>query len=94
MGEYLEVVAVNHRLAVRCRCGCDLGDADKNWKDRAAVLRMGPDAAGPRRKLHEELEMVELICPGCGTLLSVDIKKRNEPILFDAELETKLLMRS
>jgi N-methylhydantoinase B len=87
MGEYLEVVAVDNRLAVRCKCGCDLGDSDKNWKDRAAVLRVGADTAGPRRKLHEELEMVEFICPLCGTLLSVDIKKRSEPVLFDAELK-------
>ncbi len=87
MGEYLEVVAVDNRLAVRCKCGCDLGDTNKNWKVRAAVLRVKADAAGPRRKLHEDLEMMEFLCPLCGTLLSVDIKKRDEPVLSDAELE-------
>jgi N-methylhydantoinase B len=94
MGEYLEVVAVDNRLGVRCKCGCDLGDADKNWKEQTAVLRIEADVAGPRRRLHEDLEMVAFLCPECGTFLSVDIKRRNEPILFDAELETKLLRDS
>jgi N-methylhydantoinase B len=90
MGEYLEVVAVDHRLAVRCKCGCDLGDAEGNWKEQAAALRLESKAGGPRRKLHDDLELVAFLCPRCGTFLSVDVKKKNEPILFDAELETRL----
>ena len=86
MGEYLEVVAIHNRFAVRCKCGCDLGDADKNWKDQTAVLRVDAEVGGPRRRLHKDLEMVEFLCPKCGTLLSVDIKKREDPLLFDAEL--------
>ena len=91
MGEALEVVAVDNRLVLRCKCACDFGDADKNWKERAAVLRVGASVAGPRRKLHRELEMVEFICPSCGTLLSVDIKKRDDPFICDAMLTTKML---
>jgi N-methylhydantoinase A/oxoprolinase/acetone carboxylase beta subunit/N-methylhydantoinase B/oxoprolinase/acetone carboxylase alpha subunit len=91
MGEYLEVVAVDNRTVVRCKCGCDLGDASQNWKERAAVLKVGADAAGPRRKLHEDLEMVEFLCPACGVLLSVDIKKRDEPFTIDEALSTKSL---
>jgi N-methylhydantoinase B len=79
---------------VRCKCGCDLGDADQNWKERAAVLKVEADAAGPRRKLHEDLEMVEFLCPACGALLSVDIKKRGEPFTLDAALSTESLEES
>jgi N-methylhydantoinase B len=86
MGEYLEVVAIDNRFAVRCKCGCDLGDSTKNWKHQTAVLRVDAEAAGPRRRLHKDLEMVEFLCPRCGTVLSVDIKKREDPLLFDAEL--------
>lgn len=85
LGEYLEVVNIGTRSLVRCKCGCDLGDAGKNWKERAAVLSVAAEAAGPRRKLHEDLEMVELLCPSCGTLLSVDIKERGEAFISDAE---------
>jgi len=91
MGEYLEVVAVDNRIVLRCKCGSDLGDADKNWKERAAVVRVGANVAGPRRKLHEDLEMVEFLCPACGTLLSVDVKKKEDPFIVDAMLSTKLL---
>jgi acetone carboxylase gamma subunit len=36
--------------------------------------------------------MLEFLCPDCGTLLTIDIKKRDEPLIFDAELETKGLL--
>jgi N-methylhydantoinase B len=94
MGENLEVIALNHRTVVRCKCGCDLGDADRNWKERAAVLKVEADAAGPRRKLHEDLEMVEFLCPACGALFSVDIKKRGEPFTLDAALSIESLEKS
>ena len=94
MGEYLEMVAIDNRLAVRCKCGCDLGDTEKNWKEQTAALRVEAKAAGPRRRLHEDLEMVAFLCPRCGTFLSVDVKKKDEPILFDAELETRLFRDS
>ncbi len=93
MGEALEVVAVDHRAVVRCKCGCDLGEADKNWKDRAGVLQVEADAAGPRRKLHRDLEMVEFLCPACGTLLSVDIKKKEDPFIVDAVISHDFLQR-
>jgi acetone carboxylase gamma subunit len=92
MGEYLEVVSAHNRLAVRCKCGCDLGDVDKNWKEQTAINRVGAEAAGPRCKLHKDLEMLEFLCPDCGTLLTIDIKMRDAPILFDAELKTKGLL--
>jgi N-methylhydantoinase A len=93
IGEYLEVVSVDNRLAVTCKCGYDLGDADKNWKEHTAVLRIGAEEAGPRRRLHKDLEMLAFLCPDCGTLLSIDIKKRDEAFLFDAKLETGCLFQ-
>ena len=92
MGECLEVVSVDNRLVVKCKCGCDLGDVDKNWKEQTAVRSVGAEAAGPRCKLHKDLEMLEFLCPDCGTLLTIDIKKRDEPLIFDVELETKGLL--
>jgi N-methylhydantoinase A len=93
IGEYLDLVSVNDRLAVACKCGCDFGDPSMNWKERAAVLRVGPEVAGPRRSLHRDLEMVEIICPNCGTLLSIDIKKKEESLLVDAELDIHSLTK-
>jgi len=89
MGESLEVASLENRLAVRCKCGRGLGEPDKNWKEQSAVLRVGAEAAGPKCKLHEDLEMMEFLCPGCGALLSTDIKRKKDSFLFDAELDTK-----
>lgn len=89
MGEDLEVVSDNNRIAVKCKCGCDLGDADKNWKDQTAILSVGAEAAGPRRKLHKDLEMLAFLCPECGSLLSTDIKEKEEPYLIDSKLDIK-----
>jgi N-methylhydantoinase B len=94
MGEHLQLVSVDNRLAVRCQCGCDLGDASLNWKEQAAMLQLGPDAAGPRRSLHENLEMLAFLCPSCGILLSVEIKKKDESILFDAQLNPNFLSKT
>ena len=89
MGACLEVVSADSRLAVRCKCGYDLGDVDKNWKEQSAIFRVGAEAAGPRRKLHEDLEMLVFLCPECGSLLSTDIKEREEPYLIDSKLDIK-----
>lgn len=91
IGEYLELVSTDGRFAVRCRCGCDLGDASTNWREQAARLQVGPEAAGPRRSLHEDLEMIAFLCPDCGVQLTVDIKKKDEPLLSDAELNSNFL---
>ncbi len=61
------------------------GDADRNWKERAASLRVDASAAGSRRKQHEDLEMVAFLCPSCGVLLSVEVKRKNEGYVVEAE---------
>ena len=93
MGENLEVVSGDHRVAVRCKCGCDLGDVEENWKVHTAVRNIGAEEAGPRCKLHEDLEMCGFLCPECGTLLSIDIKKKNEAFLWDARIPAETLLR-
>ena len=87
LSENLEVVASDGRNVVRCRCGCDLGDVQENWKHQAAILPVPAEAAGPRRLLHKDLEMVKLLCPECGTLLSTDVKLKAESLLFDQKIE-------
>jgi acetone carboxylase gamma subunit len=87
LSDNLEVVNSGDRHAIRCQCGCDLGNIDQNWKLSAAALPVEADVAGPRRLLHKDLEMVKLLCPECGTLLGTDIKLREEPLLFDQQLQ-------
>lgn len=71
-------------LQVECRCGYLLGGADENWKLAAATLRPEPPAG---IKVHRDLELVEYLCPGCGTAHAVETKERGEPPLQDFELK-------
>jgi N-methylhydantoinase A len=61
---------------IRCRCGTRLGATGADWK-RSAVRRTVEDAREHGRlRLHEELEIREHICPGCGTLLESEVARK------------------
>jgi N-methylhydantoinase B len=68
------------------RCALDLGPAAENWRDAALLIeRNVVDAARERnariRPLTEGDPVVErdYVCPGCGSLLSVDIAIEGDP---------------
>jgi N-methylhydantoinase B len=71
----------------RCaHCQHELGSADENWRDAALVSEQNVvDALGSRkqriRPRVEEPAVVErdLICPGCGSLLSADVALSGDP---------------
>jgi N-methylhydantoinase B len=74
----------------RCRCGTELGPADVGYKDHAAqarfpVQRIGPDV-NPAQIGGARFELREFYCPGCTTLLEVEIARPADPILDDARL--------
>lgn len=78
LGPGLEVASVAGREAVRCvRCGHPVGGADGDplagALHRAVPLRV----AGPWIALRHDgdspnFQLVEALCPGCGTLLDVE----------------------
>jgi acetone carboxylase gamma subunit len=71
-------------LQVECRCGYVFGSARENWK-LAAATRRPPLRAGVA--VHRDLELVEYLCPACGTAHAVETKERGEPPLQDFELK-------
>ena len=86
VAQALELAEAAGKHIVRCRCGHQFGPAKENWKTHAAQRVVPPAAAGPLVKLHNELEMREYACPNCGTLHSVDIAYKEDPPLWDIEL--------
>jgi N-methylhydantoinase B len=82
---------VSHDPAVvRCRCGHVLGPVDVPYKELAAQARypvqhIGPEV-NPMRIGGERFELREFYCPGCFTLLEVEIARPADPILDDARL--------
>ena len=88
LGEHLFIVLDGNVGTVKCTCGHTFGDFRSNWKLEANILvrndeeslreilgRGGPDP--------EWQEVREFICPGCATLLEVDVAIVGHPVVFD-----------
>lgn len=74
----------------RCRCGQSLGPAEHPYKELAAqarfpVQRIGPDV-NPAHIGGDRFELREFYCPGCFTLLEVEIARPADPLVDDARL--------
>jgi N-methylhydantoinase B len=68
-----------------CRCGACLGAAE-DWK-RGAGRRVLSAAELPDGiRLHCDLELAEFVCPGCGSLLSVEVCERGREPVADLRL--------
>jgi N-methylhydantoinase B len=75
----------------RCRCGHVLGAVARPYKELAAqarypVQRIGPEV-NPDRIGGARFELREFYCPGCFTLLEVEIARPEDPLLDDVRLE-------
>ncbi len=77
---------------VRCDCGQEFGDYQRNWKESALVFeRAGADAdaiyRGPRVADPDWSILREFYCPGCATQLDVEVVPRGYPFIFNVELD-------
>ena len=88
LGENLSLVRRGTNIEVACRCGTSLGSADRNWKEKALARRVSPAELSPLIHLHEDLEAVQYACPGCGLLLSLEIKRLDEAPLWEISLSS------
>ncbi|NYT68419.1 hydantoinase B/oxoprolinase family protein [Pusillimonas noertemannii] len=69
-----------------CRCGCDLGPADRNWKDAAHGRAVPAQEAGKHITLHADLELRAFNCPECATLLELEVLRRGSTPLHNVAL--------
>lgn len=89
LSKHLFIVCKDGRPIVKAACGYEFGDFRINWKVFSRVRV---------RRTHEELrelypwfmygdpewyELREYICPGCGTLLSVEVAPPGYPPVFE-----------
>ncbi len=71
-----------------CRCGCDLGPVDQNWKDAAHSRAMTASEAGEHIALHNDLELRTFTCPECAALLELEVLRRGSQPLHNVALIT------
>jgi N-methylhydantoinase B len=64
-------------------CGHVVAPAGADWKDHAASRRSAPSVAGPYRESDPRFELIEAFCPGCGTLLDIDLTNGRDPVQHD-----------
>jgi N-methylhydantoinase B len=80
MSEYLQRAGDG---STQCTwCGATVAPAGEDWKEHAQRLRAPTSIAGPERGA-EEFELIEALCPGCGTMLDVDLAMGEDRPLND-----------
>ena len=81
MSEYLQATDAGETQCTAC--GLVLTPENPHWKD-SAVRRESPQSvAGPNRESDGEFFLIESFCPGCATLLDVDVTNGTDPVLHD-----------
>jgi len=85
-GPALVVARRAGELQLECRCGRVLSPADESWKDGAARRSLAPEELPRGIRVHDDLELVEYLCPGCGTLHAVEVERRDEEPVQDVKL--------
>ena len=74
-------------LQVECECGHVFSSAAENWKERAASHRLEGGELPAGIVVHEDLELVEYLCPDCGRRHGADVQERGLPPVQDFRVE-------
>ncbi len=87
MGEYLVVDTSKNGKVIRCRkCGCAFGPPDGEFKDNAAMAEYPLTRVHPRNSRTDKFLVREFCCPGCGTMLEVELALRGAPLVHSFAL--------
>ncbi|UDY23394.1 hydantoinase B/oxoprolinase family protein [Nocardioides sp. Kera G14] len=74
VGDRLRIVAGH----VACECGRTLATSGEDWKQYAGHATLTADELGEKVRLHPDLVADAHACPGCGGLLSVEIRHHED----------------
>ena len=84
--EYREI---DENKNIRClKCGNSFCEATKNYKEYALKTEVAGKKLG-KHFVQDPIFVVyhEYYCPGCTTLLDVDVLPRGEPPLWDIQIK-------
>lgn len=81
ISEYLQRTADD---AIQCTCcGVVVARAGERWKDNAVQRESLQSIAGDWRESDGEFMLIESFCPGCGTILDIDLTNGIDPVMHD-----------
>jgi acetone carboxylase gamma subunit len=89
LNDYLSLVDRGGETMIQCRCGQVIGPASENYKLHV-ICNEGPlQKAGryvnPFKIGQDRFVLREYVCPGCLTLLDVDVALREEEPRWDLQ---------
>jgi N-methylhydantoinase B len=88
IGDHLVLLtSLEGRQFFGCDCGHLLSSAEENWKLYAGRASLQADDLGPKVHLHKDLAADAYACPGCGALLSLEVRWNTDLPLHDIELQ-------
>ena len=89
LNDYLALEQRGGDYVIRCRCGHVLGPATENYKLHARRNDVPLSKAGPYVNPYNVGEgrfaLREYCCPGCLTLLDVEVALADEPPRWDVQ---------
>jgi len=82
MGEYLKVDYSKDNGNILCRkCGHTFCSIDNNFKEYALHAEFPLTRSSPRNSKTERFVLREFYCPGCATMLEVEVALKGAPIV-------------
>ena len=92
LADSMKIVKVDHDQFIMCsRCSDYLyGPVEEDPKKGALVREVPMERLSPLNRFgfnKGEVVIREFCCPKCGTSMNVEIRKKDDPILFDTRLE-------
>lgn len=93
VGDYL---AVEDGAFLCAKCDNDLGPVDGNLKANLALAErevedLGEEWIDPSMLLDEDIVFREFLCPGCGTRLTTESCRRDDPVIDEIRLDPETL---
>lgn len=84
---YLEI---DENKKIKCRkCGYVICDATENYKKHVPGAEIWPDEIPGQRPSREDALVIyhEYYCPGCYTMLDVELAEKGAPPLWDIQVK-------
>ena len=88
IGEYLVIDDSSGEATVQCaKCQHVFCPATENYKEHALMSENPLTKAGPNYSETERFILREFYCPGCATMLEVEMCLKGSPFLWDVQLK-------
>lgn len=90
INEYLLIDDSSGEPKVQCtKCQHVLCSAKENYKEHALVSENPLTKIGPQYSKTRRFILREFYCPGCATMLDVEMCLKGSPPIWDVQLELK-----